>query len=182
MRKNTLFKGILFFVLNLFFTNLFAWDHSVEFGYGYSHDPNNVKYNNSGFLLSGDLYPIKRTPLTFWSFTGSLGQWHTTAPIYKNLTTVAASLALRLYPFHQFHLQNNSPYFLGSLGPAYLSSNKFGINTQAYHVALQTNLGVGDEINHFDVNLRLQHFSNAGTGTPNQGFNILYLLSLGYLF
>ena len=50
MKKIHLYSTLL---LILFSNVAFAWDHSVELGYGYSHDPNHTKYNNSGFLLSG---------------------------------------------------------------------------------------------------------------------------------
>lgn len=172
-------RSFLFVFLTLFSVISFAWDHSIEFGFGQSHDPNHTKYTNSGFLLSGDIYPLRRTPSTFWSIAGYLGRFNTTTPINKNVSTAAISLALRYYPFV---LQNNSPYLLASAGPAYISSIRFGFNTQASHATIQTNLGLGDEINQFDMNLRLEHFSNAGLGKPNQGFNVLYLASLGYLF
>jgi lipid A 3-O-deacylase PagL len=173
---------ILFFISLFFFTLAsFAWDHSIELGYGHSHDPNNVKYNNSGFLLSGDLFPFKRTDWTFWSITGSLGQWYSTAPHNKNLTTAALALALRFYPVN---IINNDPvYLLGSVGPAYLSSRTFGTNKQGSNIAFQLNAGFGIELNHqYDVNLRLVHYSNAHLANPDHGYNILYLLSIGYLF
>jgi hypothetical protein len=71
---------------------------------------------------------------------------------------------------------------LASAGPALLSNKRFGVNSQAGIVTIQTNLGFGVELFPIDVNLRLEHFSNANLGSPNEGFNILYLLSFGYLF
>lgn len=180
--KNMRLYQLLLSILFSFFTlsTAFAWNNSIEIGYGYSHDPNNTKYNNSGVLLSGDIISLKRTPWTFWSITGSLGQWHSTAPVNQNLTTGALSLALRLYTFNIAH--SYPFYLLGSAGPAYLSKSKFGLNTQASHASIQTTLGLGAEFNNIDANLRLVHFSNAGLGHINEGFNILYLLSIGYLF
>ena len=180
-------KRIRFFFLLILLTGYFcpftsyAWDHSIEFGYGYSHDPNHSRYNNSGVMLSGDIFPIWRGPWTFFSINGSLGQWYTTTPVNKNLTSGALSLALRLYPVSENAYQY-FPYFLAAFGPAIISHREFGENTQAKNITIQSNLGAGIEFNQFDINLRLQHFSNAGLSKPNQGFNILYLLSLGYLF
>lgn len=149
-------------------------------GYGYSHDPNNIHYNNSGLLLSGDFYTITQTPWTHWSLLGSLGQWYSSTPSHKNLTTGAVSLGLRLYPVSS---ENNfSPYLIGTAGPAILSNRQFGVNTQAKNITIQTNAGLGLEHGHYDLNFRLEHFSNAGLSKPNEGFNILYLLSVGYLF
>lgn len=180
MKKNHFFSAFLSITLSLFSITSFAWNHSVGLGYGFSHDPNNVNYNNSGVLLNSDIFPIHRSPWTFWSINGSVGQWHSSAPVNKNLTTAAISLALRFYPFLIAH--KYPAYLLGSVGPAYLSSPRFGTNTQASHGSIQTNLGLGTEFNNIDLNLRLSHYSNAGLGHINQGFNVLYLLSLGYLF
>lgn len=176
------FKNLLFiFICYALFlsSKTFAWDHSFEVGAGFSHDPNHTRYNNSGVLVSGDLIPLKRTPCYFWSIGGALGQWWTTTPNNKNLTTIAIPLSLRYY----LPVQTTYPtYAFGSVGPAYLSSRKFGNNTQASNFTGQWNLGLGAEFDKIDVNLRLQHFSNAYLASPDQGFTILYLLSLGYLF
>ncbi len=179
MRRIKFCQLFLIIVLGLFTSVAMAWDHSIEFGYGFSHDPNHTKYNNSGFLLSGDLFPLHRSPWTFWSITGSLGQFRTSAPYYKNLTTGAASLALRIYALD---IKKYPGYFLASFGPAILSHRQFGLNKQGKNIAIQSNLGLGMEFNKIDVNLRVEHFSNAGLSHPNQGFNVLYLLSVGYLF
>ncbi len=176
MRKRIL-KGIMA-LLSFITINVYAWDHSIELGYGFSHDPNEIKYNNSGFLLTSDLFPLSRGHYTFWSITGALGQWHSTAPTHQDLTTGAVSLALRLYPMPNYY----PAYLLGSLGPALLSSRQFGVNKQGSNLALQTNIGLGMEYHSFDVNLRLAHYSNANIFNPNEGFNVLYLLSVGYLF
>lgn len=180
MKKINLYQAILFILLCFMSINSFAWNNSIELGYGISHDPNHTKYNNSGFLLSGDIFSLRRTLRTFWSITGALGQWHSTTPKNNNLTTGAVSLALRLYAFN---IGNHYPsYLLASAGPAFLSKQKFGLNTQASHLTIQTNIGLGAEFKKFDLNFRLVHYSNANLGHPNQGFNILYLASIGYLF
>lgn len=171
---------ILLLLLSLFSSTTFAWNQSMQIGYGYSHDPNHTKYNNSGVLLTSDYYSIRRTPYTYWSLTAALGQWHSTAPKNQNLTTVATSLALRFYPITVLH--QYPAYILASAGPAYLSSRKFGLNTQGSNFSIQSNAGLGIEFNQFDLNLRWVHYSNAGLAKPNEGFNVLYLLSLGYLF
>jgi hypothetical protein len=181
MKKSHLINALLFVFLNFFTVTAFAWCHSIEVGYGRSQDPNASRYTNSGFMVSGDIIPLLRTNWSFWSINADAGRWFTTAPHNKTLTTAAAVVALRLYPF--IPIAHCYPaYLFGSLGPAYLSNKKFGMNRQAEHLTLQTNLGAGIEFHPIDVNLRLVHYSNANLGTPNQGFNILYLLSVGYLF
>lgn len=181
MKKLNIYQVLLFILLSFFTLPLFAWDHSVEVGYGISHDINHSRYNNSGYLLTSDLYPLWRTPMTYWTLNGGLGQWHTTAPVYKNLTTAALALALRLYP--QFNIGDHYPtYLLGSVGPTLLSNRKFGLNTQGANVTFQWNAGLGVEFNQIDVNFRMVHYSNAYLAHPDEGFTVLYMLSLGYLF
>lgn len=179
MRKQCV-KLIVVALLACITTTTFAWDHSIELGYGYSHDPNHSHYNNSGFLLNGDFYSIKETPWIHLSLNAALGQFRTTTPVNKNLTTAAIDMALRVYGFEFGNAY--ASYFLASFGPAYLSSRQFGYNTQGSNLAIQSNLGIGAEFHQYDVNLRLEHFSNAGLANPNEGFNVLYLLSFGYLF
>lgn len=174
-------KAILFLLVSLFSTNIFAWDHSIELGYGYSQDPNHSRYRNSGFWLNGDFYRLWSSCWSRWSLNGSLGQWHTTTPQNKHLTTGAVSLSLRAYPLKDY--LDYTPYAIATAGPAVISNRQFGYNTQAKNITIQTNAGLGLEIHHtYDVNLRMEHFSNANTFKPNEGFNILYLLSFGYLF
>ncbi len=169
----------LFAMLNAFISTSFAWNHSLEIGAGISHDPNNTRYNNYGLLISGDIFPLKRTAHYFWSIGGALGQWHTNSPQHKNLTTIAIPLSLRYY-LGELHCY--PAYVFGSVGPAYMSSRQFGKNKQASNLSGQWNLGVGAEFHKIDLNLRFQHFSNAHLGSPDQGFSVLYLLSIGYLF
>lgn len=180
MKNYTQLRWVLFVVLSIFTVTGFAWDHSIEFGYGYSHDPNNTHYNNSGFLLNGDFWTFKDTPWTHWALNAAAGTFHSTAPTNKNLTAAAVDMELRVYG-PEFN-GPTSTYFLASAGPAIMSSRYFGTNKQGSNLAIQSNLGLGMEFNLIDVNLRLEHFSNGGTSKPNEGFNILYLLSLGYLF
>jgi len=179
MKKMNVYRIILLTLLSMTTLVSFSWDHSIELGYGISHDPNHSSYKNSGFLLTSDVLPLRRTSMTFWTLNAALGQWHTTAPVNKNLTTAALALALRFYP----GLEIDYPaYFLASVGPAYLSSKRFGNNKQGSNLAFQINGGLGVEFNNIDVNLRLTHYSNAYLARPNNGYNILYILSIGYLF
>lgn len=181
MQKFKVYKLFLSIIFFFFTLNAYAWENSIALGYGYSHDPNHTKYYNSGFLLSGDIYPFRQTLYTYWSLNGAIGQWHSTAPHNKNLTTGAIALALRLYPFTV--VKEYPAYLLLSAGPAVLSHRQFGANKQGSNFTFQLNGGFGVEIKQkFDVNLRMLHYSNAHLAKPDQGFNILYLLSFGYLF
>ena len=179
MNKSNIHQLLLLLLLSVFSLHAFAWNRSIELGYGGGHDPNNVRYNNTGFFLSGDMLPLRHTSWTYWSLNGALGQWHSTAPTSQNLTTAAVALALRLYPFT---VDLHYPvYVLASAGPALLSNRSFGVNTQGSNFTFQWNGGFGVEFNHLDINLRIVHFSNAHIIHPDQGFNFLTVLSVGYL-
>jgi hypothetical protein len=158
----------------------FAWTQNVELGYGYSHDPNAVYYSNSGFLLSSDVAPLHVDTYTHWSLNLAVGKFRTTAPFNRYLTTAAAALELRLYPIACY--TNTPVYLLGSVGPAYMSTEKFGVNTQGSHMSGQWIGGLGVEYKSVDVNFHIVHYSNAKTVKPDQGFSVLYMLSVGYLF
>jgi Lipid A 3-O-deacylase (PagL) len=59
------------------------------------------------------------------------------------------------------------------------------LNNQAANVAWQSILGAGFEFGRskrLDLNLRFIHYSNGYSMIPNEGFNIFYVASLGYLF
>lgn len=173
-------KLFLFVLSSLFSLTSFAWNHSIELGYGHSHDPNHTKYNNSGVLLSSDLFPLWSNPWTFLSINGAIGRWYATTPHHKYLTTAAVVLALRFYPCTSEKIY--PPYLLLSAGPAALSNRTFGLNKQGSNLTFQLYGGVGIEFHQLDVNLRMTHYSNAHLANPDHGFTTLYMLSLGYLF
>ncbi len=173
---------ILFFLLFVTTFSAMAWNHGISIGYGGGSDINHHNNTNSGAFLSAEILPIKQKSWLNMTFNGSLGQFYSTAAKNKNLFTTALSLAFRFYGFQSL---STHPFFLISAGPAYLSSRKFGDNNQAANFAFQSVIGTGVEIgqkNRADLNVRLVHYSNAYTMKPNQGFNIFYIVSLGYLF
>ncbi len=158
----------------------FSWNHSVEIGAGKSHDPNDTKHYNSGVMLSADVLPLWRTHMTLGTLNGALGRWYSTAPQNKNLITAAVSVAARIYPFD---LESAcDPYILGSWGPTYLSTRELGNNEQGTNLTFQWIGGLGVEYQHIDVNFKYVHYSSAQLFSPNEGFNIQYMLSVGYLF
>ena len=181
--RNTTFHLITAIFLICFIPfSAMAWDHGVSIGYGGGRDINHHNDTNSGGILSAEFMSLKKKSWFNLTFDGSMGEWYSTAPANKNLFTAALTLAFRTY---LYHFSKATPYVLISSGPAYLSSRKFGENTQAANVAFQTSAGVGMEIGQakrVDLSLKLIHYSNAYTMYPNQGFNIFYVGSIGYLF
>lgn len=182
MRNNIFLKLILFFALLSAAFSAAAWNRGISLGYGGGSDINHHTDTNSGAFLSAEMMSLKQRHWLNFTLNGSLGQWYSTAPSNKDLFTAALSLAFRFYPWDCL---NTHPYFLASVGPAYMSDRKFGRNEQGGNMSFQSILGLGAEFGQakrIDLNMRMVHFSNATLMTPNEGFNIFYVFSLGYLF
>lgn len=177
-------KIILSIILIFFCQNIFAWQHGISCGYGFS--PKNTQgYSNNGLFLNANLYkkPIDQTLIL--TADASLGRWRANTTENKNLTTLAVSGDLRAY-FTKPQQQKLKPYLFLTAGPAYLSNKKFGAAEQGARYAFQITFGGGSEMlinqHEFSIDLRLVHYCNAGLAKPNRSVNILYLLSVGCLF
>lgn len=180
MKRIMFLQAVLMLLLGLISSTASAWERSLELGYANSHDPNHSRYRNSGVMLSGDFFPLYHSPWTYLSLNAAVGQWWTNAPTNQNLTTGSVGFGLRLYPFT---IANIYPvYALGTANGAVLSHRQFGQNKQGSNLTFQVGVGAGIELNQFDINLRWAHFSNAHLAHPDNGYNFLYLLSVGYLF
>jgi hypothetical protein len=159
---------------------VWAWNQEISLGYGTSLDINHSKNTNSGFLLTGDFLPLKQKTWLRCSLNGSVGRWYSSTPKNKNLYTGALSLGLRFYLPQGL---DSHMYLLVSEGPSYISTRKFGENNQGSNFAFQSILGGGIEMGrHLDLNLKFVHYSNAYLFKPNEGYNFLYQVSIGYLF
>lgn len=182
-------KLLLFFSVAIFFlitTNTYAWDHEISAGYGWGKEINE-DYQTTAFVLSGKFYKFPKIDNTlFATIDGSISQLHADTSDYSNLTTAALALALRAY-FINPELHKIRPYLEISSGPAYLSENQLGKRQQGANFDLQSTLGGGIEFGlknkrSVDINLHLVHYCNAGLFKPNQGFNVPYVVSIGYQF
>lgn len=181
--KNTVFRSSIV-GLSLFLTTACAsaWNHGVIIGYGTGPDINHHTYTNSGGILSAEILSLKHSDWYNLTMDGSVGNWHTTEPLYQNLWTVALTFAFRPYIFYTSDVH---PYLLFSSGPAYISSRSFGYNSQGANFDFQTSLGAGFELGlqkRADIAVRIVHYSNAYLFRPNKGFNIFPVLTVGYLF
>jgi hypothetical protein len=166
-------------LLTIFSLPTFAWTQSVSGGYGGGKDWNHNTDTNSGFLFSYDFYTLKAAQHYRFTLDASLGDWHSTYTTNKDLFTAALDLNIQWYVLGR---PKYNPYFVISAGPGYLSHKKFGQNTQGSHFSFQSIVGAGMEMGKFDLRLNMVHFSNAGMFKPNEGFNIFYVVTLGYLF
>ncbi|MBB3167454.1 acyloxyacyl hydrolase [Simiduia aestuariiviva] len=76
-------------------------------------------------------------------------------------------------------------FFVRGLGPTYLSARGLGERKQAYFWAFQSQVGVGaylGDTGTWTANVSFRHYSNAGTGKPNEGIDTLMVLTLGHRF
>lgn len=191
MKTTNIKKFLYFYIIPLFaglllLKNAYAWNHEISLGYGLAQEIG-YDYYNSGFLLNAKLYKFGYIDKTLlFTVDGSLGKWHATTDEHKNLMTAAVSVAFRAY-FIPPENRKFNPYLSASFGPTFLSHNQFGEREQSAHFSFQTTLGFGTEImqdqtHGFDVSLQLAHYCNAGIFAVNRGINILYLVSIGYMF
>lgn len=174
-------RFLIALILCCFASAAFAWQRGVSVGYGSGQDIGHHNYTNSGIFLSSDLTTLWQRSWFHMTINGAIGYWVTTAPINQRLFTAAAALSLRLYPYQT---TNWHPYLIASGGPAYISSRDFGEDGQGANVTFQTTAGLGFEWgkdSRWDANIRLVHYSNAYLIQPNDGFNMLYVVSLGCL-
>jgi hypothetical protein len=182
MRNSFVSKIVLFLGVFSAAISASAWNHGVSIGFGGGEDINHSGSYNQGGLLSASFVSMAEKNWLKLTLDGSVGQFHSFTPANKYLTTAAVSAAFRLYPYQSALMH---PYFLVSVGPGYISQRRFGLNNQGAYFAFQSILGLGTEIGYtkrVDLNLKLVHYSNAFLFTPNEGYNIMYVGSIGYLF
>jgi hypothetical protein len=179
-------KKIILYIFFLFFCqNAFAWQHGISLGYGFA-PKNTENYRIDGMFLDAKLHKFKPLDRTlFLILDGSWGHWRAATKEYSDLDALALSGTLRAY-FTKPAQQRFKPYLLLSVGPAYLSKEQFGKARQGSHIVCQTTFGAGSEVlvdsREFEVNLRFVHYCNGGLAKPNESVNIVYVLSVGYLF
>ncbi len=191
MKKNFLFLFSFlfrfFFSLSslLFFSPTYAWQHEVAIGYG---DGKEIEqnYDNRGVVLSGKFYKFPKIDDTLIaSIDGTLANINSSTSTDNHLVTAAAALAMRAY-FMNPDDHSVRPYLQASFGPALLSQRTLGNRTQgsnfAFQTTFETGMEIGSQAKSIDLNLRLAHYCNAGLFHPNQGINLMPIVSIGYLF
>lgn len=182
----TFVKWIFWISLNGFCTHqALAFQHEILIGYGSGKEVEQ-SHHNQGLVVSAKLhrfYPIDDTLLP--SLDGTLANLYADTKKHKHLLVAACTYALRAF-FFKPNEHTLRPYVQASLGPALLSAHTLGNRTQGSLIAVQTTLETGIEIGrgapNLDVNLRLIHYCNIGLFHPNQGINLLPIISIGYQF
>lgn len=165
----------------------YAWEHEIALGYNSSKEIGYDYYNN-GFFLNTKIYKFKKLDKTLiLTIDGSLADWRATTKENDHLTAAGLAGALRAY-FISPENRRINPYLSGSFGPVYLSHNKFGDRDLGGRFSFQITLGIGTEFfpknsqQGLSASLQLVHYCNAGIAATNRGINLLYLVSLGYMF
>jgi hypothetical protein len=178
-------KIALLFLFLCALKNAYAWQHEIAVGYGQGKEIEQ-NYYNRGVVLSGKFYKFPKIDDTLIAtIDGTLAYIESSTKDHNRLTTAAIALAMRAY-FANPDLHTIRPYIQASFGPVLLSARQLGNREQGANVAFQTSLETGSEfdINNktWDINLRLLHYCNAGIFHPNQGIDLLPVLSIGYMF
>jgi hypothetical protein len=183
MKKNVLLFISMLFSMILTET-IFAWTYDVSLGYGRSKVDD--EYYQQGSMLDVQVFPFAKLDKTLiFGFGTSLADWHATAKENKRMITAALSAVFRAY-FAPPETHKFRPYIATSFGPVYLSHKKLGKKEQGSNFSLQTTMGIGSEVElwgqELNFNLKFVHYCNGGIFRPNQGIDIWYVFSIGYLF
>jgi hypothetical protein len=178
-------KGVLALAL-IISGPVFAWSHEISLGYAIPSMESDQVYSHSGVYLNGNFYSYHSVDRSLlFTLNASTGYWTASSEQDNHVMTLAVQPTFRVYFSHQM-MHYARPYLLVGYGPAYLSNKKLGTKEQGAHFAFQGDIGGGIELGKnykgLDISLRMVHFSNADLFTPNQGFDFLYVLSIGVLF
>ena len=185
IKKNSLlFIAMLFSMI--FAETVFAWTYDISLGYGRSKETS-CDYYQQGVMLDFQAFPFAKLDKTLlFGFGASLADWRADTSENKNMMTAAVSAIFRAYFVPPTEAAKFRPYLSASFGPTYLSSRKFGEREQGSNFSFQTTLGIGSEVKfgqkELNFSLKLVHYCNGGIFKPNQGIDIWYIFSIGYLF
>ena len=164
-----------------------AWKYNVSVGYGRSKVMH-YDYYHQGVMLDGQAFPFAQIDKTLiFGLGASVASWHASYKENRQMTTAAVSVLFRAYFFPPENATAKlQPYLLASFGPAYLAKRKLGLREQGGHLSFQTTMGIGSEVEiakkRLDFNLKFVHYCNGGIFKPNQGIDVWYIFSVGYLF
>lgn len=74
---------------------------------------------------------------------------------------------------------DGSQFFVRLAGPTWLSDKQLGERQQAYHWAFMSQVGLTLPLNpDWQLGLSYRHYSNGGHGSPNDGIDVPFILSL----
>ncbi|GAB4222628.1 MAG: acyloxyacyl hydrolase [Gammaproteobacteria bacterium] len=113
---------------------------------------------------------------------GNISHWRTDDGPNSSISIVGINPFLRVNAWRH-HIIN--PYLEGSIGIAALSKTRIGPRQLGAAWSFEDLVGVGlsfGKQEHAYVALRYLHFSNAHLAPPNDGIDVEYLVSVGYLF
>lgn len=118
-----------------------------------------------------------------WIIGAGVSSIETNSDEYQQLETFS------IYPQINLYLPETREYklyfFVRTLAPTYISQKQLGERQQAYHFAIQSQVGAGlyfGDKKQWLTNLSYRHFSNANSGQPNDGIDALVLWTLGRKF
>lgn len=116
-------------------------------------------------------------------FDASYGHWWINKTVlHSNLNIFAAAPYIRMYYSKN---PNFAPYIELSVGPAYLSSTRFGCQNLGMHFAFQDQLSVGSAFGknqQFNAAFTVLHYSNGSMCNSNAGITTQLALNFGYKF
>ncbi len=138
-----------------------------------------IKTHNGYFLMyERNFYHTKRWISLDWGV--SIGSYSSSINKDK-FYTFSVFPAIRLWPLHSSYIDL---YLTASLaGPSYISRNVIDRRNTGGNFTFQDYLGVGaflGKSKHFNVNLKLMHYSNGNLLSHNPGLETPLILNIGY--
>lgn len=112
-----------------------------------------------------------------WRWGVSLTHLSTDANSHKAL------VALSVFPELTIALPHwagtNSQFFVRLAGPTWLSDRQLGERQQAYQWTFMSQVGLAVQLDpQWQLGLSYRHYSNGGHGSPNDGIDVPFILSL----
>lgn len=176
-------KTLLAIAILLLSHSAMAWEHGIDFGYGYGKELN-TDYVNKGYFLNLIFYRLPIDSKLDLNLQGSTAFWKAGTATHNKLYTVGLGIGFRAYFTRSGWL---SPYIAASVSPSYISTKQFGEKRQGSLFAFQDTVGFGFEVgpqggHKLEISYMFIHYSNAGFSQPNNGYDIPMVISIGYLF
>ena len=165
--------------------SIFAWDYEASGGFGYGPEFNGKNYNQVGGIADFVFMNKAIDPKLHFLWDISAAYWHAESTPSNGIFVGAISPILRAY-FVNPETFRYRPFLQIGVGPAFISSETLGDETQGSHFLFQDRFGVGMEVGSQTHALMFAfqyiHCSNAGIAEPNPGFNFPFVGSIGYEF
>lgn len=162
--------------------NLAADELQLSWGYGHQQD---ARQSNEQVAIDYEFFEYVRSARTRLSVGVGYTHLTTDADTHRKIQALSVYPQLTLTPVTESI--NDFYFFVRALGPSYMSENALGEREQDNHFSFQAQVGIGymkklENDNAVKLQVSFKHFSNADLFSDNDGYDIPFVLTLGYKF